>query len=141
MKYFTLFFILLSSISSYAQKADTASHSKSTEMVYRVVQVMPEYPGGKDSLNAFIAANLKYPRSAKEDRVQGTVIVEFIVEADGTLSDIKVKKSVQAKLDQEAIRLVKLFPPYKPGKQGGKAVRVLSSVPIDFKITEKEGGK
>jgi protein TonB len=137
---FLLSLILVTTISafSFSQKTDsTASVSKSVAPIYRVVQVMPEFPGGKDSLSAFIAANQKYPRSAKENRIEGTVVTEFVVETDGSLSDIKVKKSLDPKLDAEAIRLIKSMPPFKAGKQQGKAVRVSYTLPVVFKITDK----
>jgi protein TonB len=131
----SFFFFALISV-SYGQTADSTAGPKPAGPVYRVVQVMPEFPGGKDSLEAFIKANLKYPRSARENKIEGTVQTEFTVETDGSLSDIKVKKAVSPKLDDEAVRLIKLMPKFKPGKQQGKAVRVIYSVPVTFKMPQ-----
>lgn len=135
MKYLLLLAAIAFSSLTFAQKADSTTAPKSTAPVYRVVQVMPEYPGGKDSLTAYIQTHLKYPRSAKENRIEGTVVTEFTIETDGTVSDIKVKKAVSPKLDDEAVRLVKTLPAFKPGSQQGKAVRVIYSVPVVFKIS------
>jgi len=136
MKYFFLVLALTFSALSFSQKIDSLSKPKSTEPVYRVVQVMPEYPGGKDSLTAFIKANQKYPRAARENSKQGTVVIEFVIDTDGSLTDIKVKTSIYPKLDEEALRIVKLMPKFSPGKQTGKPVRVMQSLPIVFKLPD-----
>ncbi len=147
MKYLLFSFLLVFSASAFSQSADTAVRiqdsvvrTQSPGIVYRVVQVMPEFPGGKDSLASYIKRNVRYPRALREERVQGTVVVEFVVDIDGSIWDPKIKTSANPKLDAEAIRLVKTFPAYNPGKQGGKPVKVISTATVDFKL-EKEGAK
>jgi protein TonB len=136
MKYFVFVISLACSTLTFSQKTDSLSKPASNAPVYRVVQIMPEFPGGKDSMNAFIKANLKYPRAAKENSKQGTVVIEFVIDTDGSLTDIKVKTAIYPLLDQEALRVVKLMPKYSPGKQAGKPVKVISSIPITFKMPD-----
>ena len=132
MKFLLASLIIFLSMASSAQKAD--SLPKPSAPVYRVVEVMPEYPGGTDSLTAFFKANLKYPRSARENSISGKVVYEAVVETDGSLSEIKIKTAVSPKLDEEALRLIKLLPKFSPGKQKGKLVRVMITLPVDFKL-------
>ena len=99
--------------------------------VYDAVEQMPAFPG---NLNGFISSNLKYPAIAEENGVQGRVIVQFVVDRDGSISDIKVVRSVDASLDREAVRLVRSMPRWTPGKQNGKAVRVRYTLPINFRL-------
>ena len=95
---------------------------------------MPEYPGGEDAMTRFIQKNIKYPDLERESGIQGRVIIKFIVNGDGSLSDIYVAKGVSAGIDSEAIRVVKLMPKLKPGKQDGIPVRVQYALPIAFKL-------
>lgn len=101
--------------------------------VYDVVENMPSYPGGISQMRAFIQNNLRYPEDAIKDGIQGRVILSFIVEKDGSLTDIKVVRSVSPSLDKEAIRIVKSMPKWIPGKQNGRSVRVKYIIPINFK--------
>lgn len=101
--------------------------------VYDVVENMPSYPGGISQMRAFIQNNLRYPEDAIKDGIQGRVILSFIVEKDGSLTDIKVVRSVSPSLDKEAIRIVKSMPKWIPGKQNGRSVRVKYIIPIHFK--------
>jgi protein TonB len=130
-----LFVVLISySAISYSQHSDSTLRPRAAEPAYRMVEVMPEYPGGPDSLASFIKANLKYPRAARENSMSGKVVIEAIVEKDGSLSDIRIKTAVFPKLDEEALRIVKLLPKYNPGQQKGKPVRVIISLPVIFKL-------
>lgn len=99
------------------------------------VEQMPEYPGGIMAMQNFLSTNLKYPTEAKEKNIQGRVIVSFIVDTDGKLTDVNVLKSVDPLLDSEAVRMIYAMPAWKPGMQDGKAVRVSFSVPVNFKIS------
>ena len=103
--------------------------------VYMIVDEMPEFPGGDDKLMEFIAGQTKYPQEAKEKGIQGRVFVSFIVEQDGSITDIKVLlPSIGKGCDEEAIRVVESMPKWKPGKLNGKLVRVRYQVPVEFKL-------
>lgn len=107
---------------------------KDTINVYDCVEQMPFFPGGSQKLKEFIEENLRYPKELEETCVQGRVIVRFIVERNGKLSNVKVVKSVHPALDKEAIRIVKLMPRWIPGRQNGITVRVKCYIPIIFRL-------
>lgn len=100
-------------------------------------QVLPEYPGGNDSLNAFIQHNLQYPESAKEQGIEGTVMITFIVEKDGSVTFLRIDQSVNEELDAEAKRLVNIMPKWKPGYMGPRFLRVPYTLPIAFKLDKE----
>ena len=102
--------------------------------VFDVVEEMPSFPGGNVALMSYLNGNTKYPVVAQENGVQGRVIVSFVVERDGSISDVKVARSVDPSLDREAQRVVKSMPKWKPGKQNGSAVRVKYTVPVVFRL-------
>jgi len=102
--------------------------------VFDVVEEMPQFPGGQAALLEYLAKNIKYPVVAEENGVQGRVIVTFVVERDGSITDVKVVKSVDPSLDKEATRVVKSMPKWQPGKQNGSAVRVKYTVPVQFRL-------
>ena len=102
--------------------------------VFDVVEEMPQFPGGQAALLEYLAKNIKYPVVAEENGIQGRVIVTFVVERDGSITDVKVVKSVDPSLDKEASRVVKAMPKWQPGKQNGSAVRVKYTVPVQFKL-------
>ncbi len=102
--------------------------------VFDVVEEMPSFPGGQGALMSYLSSNVKYPVVAQENGVQGRVIVSFVVERDGSISDVKVARSVDPSLDREAQRVVKSMPKWKPGKQNGQAVRVKYTVPVVFRL-------
>ena len=106
--------------------------------VYMIVDEMPEFPGGDKELYQFIADNVKYPAEAKEKGIRGIVYVNFIVEPDGSLSNIKVLKGVGGGCDEEAIRIVESMPKFKPGMQNGEAVRVSYTIPVIFRLEDKQ---
>lgn len=105
-----------------------------TNKVFDVVEVMPSFPGGNGALMSYLSSNVKYPVVAQENGVQGRVIVSFVVERDGSISDVKVIRSVDPSLDREAARVVKSMPKWNPGKQNGSAVRVKYNVPVSFRL-------
>ena len=107
---------------------------KDTINVYDCVEQMPSFPGGSQKLKEFIEENLRYPKELEETCVQGRVIVRFIVERNGKLSNVKVVKSVDPVLDKEALRIVKLMPRWIPGRQNGITVRVKFYIPIIFRL-------
>ncbi len=102
--------------------------------VFDVVEEMPSFPGGAAALQAFLSSNTKYPVVAQENGVQGRVIVSFVVERDGSITDVRVVRSVDPSLDREASRVVRSMPRWSPGKQNGSAVRVKYTVPVVFRL-------
>ena len=102
--------------------------------VFDVVEQMPSFPGGPSALMQYLSSNIKYPVVAEENGVQGRVVCTFVVERDGSITDVRVIKSVDPSLDKEAVRVVKSMPKWIPGKQNGSAVRVKYTVPVTFKL-------
>lgn len=102
--------------------------------VFDVVEQMPSFPGGNEALMKFLSDNVKYPVVAQENGVQGRVVVSFVVEKDGSITDVKVVRSVDPSLDKEAARVVKSMPRWIPGRQNGAAVRVKYNVPVSFRL-------
>ena len=102
--------------------------------VFDVVEEMPHFPGGAAALQAFLSSNTKYPVVAQENGVQGRVTVSFVVERDGSITDVRVVRSVDPSLDREASRVVRSMPRWSPGKQNGSAVRVKYTVPVVFRL-------
>tara|TARA_B110000467_G_C18096321_1_gene354710 strand:- start:45 stop:698 length:654 start_codon:yes stop_codon:yes gene_type:complete len=101
---------------------------------FMVVENMPEFPGGDLGLMKYIQKNVKYPAIAKEYNITGKVYVSFIVDKSGSVTNAKIVRGVDKNLDAEALRVVKSLPKYKPGKQRGKAVRVMFTIPINFTL-------
>ena len=102
--------------------------------VFDVVEQMPSFPGGPSALMQYLSSNIKYPVVAEENGVQGRVVCTFVVERDGSITDVRVIKSVDPSLDKEAVRVVKSMPKWIPGKQNGSAVRVKYTVPVTFRL-------
>ena len=102
--------------------------------VFEVVEQMPSFPGGPAALMKYLSENIKYPVVAQENGVQGRVVVSFVVERDGSITDVKVARSVDPSLDREAMRVVRSMPHWIPGKQNGSAVRVKYNVPVSFRL-------
>ncbi len=105
-----------------------------TNKVFDVVEVMPSFPGGQGALMSYLNSHTKYPVVAQENGVQGRVTVSFVVERDGSITDVHVVRSVDPSLDREAARVVSSMPNWQPGKQNGSAVRVKFNVPVQFKL-------
>ncbi len=108
--------------------------TSANDKVYEVCEQMPTFPGGDAALMKYLSENVKYPALAIKAQEQGRVVVSFTVEKDGTISDVKVARSVTPSLDAEAVRVVKAMPKWTPGKQGGQLVRVRYNVPVSFKL-------
>jgi TonB family protein len=111
---------------------------KDTNAPFIVVEQMPEFPGGEDSLRNFIRRTIKYPDLARESSVEGTVYINFIIEKDGSVSNPKILRGIGSGCDEEAIRVIKLMPRWIPGKQNGKTVRVQYNLPIKFKLDDEK---
>ena len=102
--------------------------------VFDVVEQMPSFPGGQAALMQWLSSNIKYPVVAEENGVQGRVVCTFVVEKDGSITDVKVVRGVDPSLDKEAVRVLKQMPHWIPGKQNGSAVRVKYTVPVTFRL-------
>ena len=118
-------------ISAHAQKTVV---SQTNQKVFDTVEQMPEYPGGMQAMIEFLQTNMKYPEDAAKQKVEGRVMVQFVVETDGSVSDVHVAKQVFPSLDAEAIRVVKAMPNWTPGKEKGRVVRVKYLLPIVFRM-------
>ena len=108
--------------------------SATKDEVFMVAEQMPEFPGGMSELIKYLQNNIKYPKAAKDKKIQGRVIVQFVVEKDGTPTEFNVLRSIDPDLDAEALRVLQAMPKWKPGMQKGQAVRVKFTVPVTFKI-------
>ena len=124
-----------------AVKTEPVKTEKGEELIFQVVEQMPEFPGGMGEAMKFLAKNIKYPISAQQAKIEGRVIVQFVVERDGSVSDVKVMRGVSPELDAEAIRVVSMMPKWIPGKQRGKAVAVKYTMPIMFRLQTPEPKK
>ena len=102
--------------------------------VFDVVEQMPSFKGGDAALMEWLSKNIKYPVVAEENGIQGRVVATFVVERDGSITDVKIVKSVDPSLDKEAVRVLKAMPKWIPGKQNGQAVRVKYTVPVTFRL-------
>ncbi len=107
---------------------------KDSSPLFTIVEQMPECIGGNIARNRFLSENIHYPQSALKNGIQGTVYVHFIIEKDGSISDIKVLKGIGGGCDEEAIRVLSIIPKWIPGRQNGKTVRVLFNTPISFSL-------
>ena len=102
--------------------------------VFEVVEQMPQFPGGDGALMQYLSSHIKYPVVAEENGIQGRVVCTFVVERNGSITDVRVVKSVDPSLDKEAVRVIKGMPNWIPGKQNGSAVRVKYTVPVTFRL-------
>ena len=127
-------FLLLLLFSVYTPSAFTQIENKKDTSIVFLVDQMPVFPGGEDSMYRFISSNVVYPKVAKETNINGTVIISFIVEADGSVSNAKVEIGIGGGCDEEALRVVNLMPNWTPGKQAGKPCRVLYKLPLKFSL-------
>lgn len=109
--------------------------------IFTVVEKMPEFPGGQKAMYKYLGENIKYPQKAKENGIQGTVFISYVIEKDGSVSHAKILRGVEKSLDKEAIRVVTGMPKWKPGKQRGEAVRVQYNLPIKFTLDDKKEKK
>lgn len=105
-----------------------------TEEIFVVVEDQPLFPGGNAAMMKFLSENIKYPVIAQENGIQGRVICNFVVEKDGSITDVQVVRGVDPSLDKEAVRVIQQMPRWKPGKQRGQAVRVRFTLPVVFRL-------
>lgn len=104
------------------------------DQIFDFLEEMPEFPGGETEMMKFLSKNVVYPTIASENGIQGRVMVGFVVERDGSVSDVKVLRGVDPSLDKEAVRVVKSMPKWKPGMQTGKPVRCRFTIPVNFRL-------
>lgn len=113
---------------------DDSDVSSTNDNPLDVVEEMPQFPGGAAALMQYLSKNIRYPEEAHKNNIQGRVIVNFIVETDGSITEAKVTRSIHPLLDAEALRVINAMPKWNPGMQGGKPVRVKYTVPVTFKL-------
>ena len=106
------------------------------EEIFMIVEQVPEYPGGDEARLNFLRNNIKYPQMAREAGIQGTVYVGFVVEKDGSVTQVKVLRGIGGGCDEEAVRVTKMMPKWKAGKQRGKEVRVSYNMPVKFTLQD-----
>ena len=116
------------------QPAVNSDSTESSKLFGEAIEEMASFPGGSVALMQYIAQNLRYPNIQGDCNIQGRVIVGFTINEDGILSDIKVMKSISPAFDEEAIRVVKSMPKWKPAKLNGKAVKSKYTIPVNFRI-------
>ncbi len=107
-----------------------------TEEIFVVVEEQPEFPGGNAAMMKFLSDNIKYPVIAQENGIQGRVITNFVVERDGSITDVQVVRGVDPSLDKEAVRVIQSMPKWKAGRQRGSAVRVRFTLPVVFRLQQ-----
>lgn len=120
---------LLCPTSAFSQNNDTISN-----YVWSNPEILPGFPGGNKALKQFINDNLKYPKKAQEEKIEGRVILRFNIKTDGSIEDIKVFKSVREDLDKEAVRIVKKMPKWTPGQFNGEIIECKMFLPVIFKL-------
>lgn len=113
---------------------NASSVSEAPKEVFVVVEEMPSFPGGDKALMDFVYSNIQYPEVAKKNKIQGTVTIRFCITSKGTIDQVSVIRGVDPSLDEEAMRVIKMLPPWQPGKQGGKPVNVWYVIPIKFAL-------
>ena len=113
---------------------DNAVVNEDENQIFVFVEEYPEFPNGEENLYKYLGSNIKYPHDALENGIQGTVVVKFVVEKDGSISNVKAVRKIGGGCDEEAVRVVKRMPRWKPGKQSGKPVRTEFTLPIQFKL-------
>ena len=118
---------------------DVATSKEDT--VYQIVEQMPQYTGGEEAMMKYVAENIKYPQAAKDKNISGRVFVGFVIEKDGSVSNVKVVRGIGGGCDEEAARVIKEMPKWKPGMQKGKPVRVNYMMPIFFKLDDGQPAK
>jgi protein TonB len=116
------------------EKVEEKPKEDLSRKVFDVVEKMPSYPGGNGALQRWLSSNITYPAAAAENGVEGRVIVAFVVETDGSVSDVRIARGVDPSLDREALSVVKRMPKWIPGMQNGSPVRVKFNVPVTFKL-------
>ena len=124
--------ILLVVVALFCSTSVMAQTEVEDDAIFVVAENAPEFPGGSDSLYAYIARNIKYPETAKKEKIEGRVFVTFVIEKDGQVSSAKILRDIGGGCGEEAIRVVKSMPKWKPGTQRGNPVRFQFNLPVSF---------
>ena len=119
-----------------AEDAPVHVLEKDNDTVFQIVEQMPEFPGGVEALMKYISENVKYPQEAKDKNISGRVVLGFVIEKDGSVNEVKVLRGIGGGCDDEAVRVIKTMPKWKPGRQKGEPVRVFYQIPINFKLDD-----
>lgn len=127
------------SVHLFEQLFDLATYEEDT--VYQIVEQMPQYTGGEEAMMKYVAENIKYPQAAKDKNIGGRVFVSFVIEKDGSVNEVKVMRGIGGGCDEEAVRVIKGMPKWKPGMQKGKPVRVSYMMPLNFKLSDDQPAK
>jgi protein TonB len=131
-------FLMLSLFTFNANAQEDSLIYETNDTIFDPVEIYAEFPGGEDSLMMFVYSNLVYPTQALKEKIEGRVVCDFVVEKDGSISDIKILRSFGYGCDEEAVRIVKLMPKWIPGKLKGEVVRVKFTLPIKFKLNKTQ---
>ena len=126
--------ILLVALALFCCTSAMAQTVVEDDAIFVVAENAPEFPGGEDSLYAYIARNIKYPEAAKKEKIEGRVFVTFVIEKDGQVSSAKILRDIGGGCGEEAIRVVKNMPKWKPGTQRGNPVRFQFNLPVSFML-------
>ncbi|TNF46613.1 MAG: energy transducer TonB [Bacteroidetes bacterium] len=133
MKKILIAFGLLIASQSFAQEGNKQI-TKVKEEPAQAIIIEASYPGGQEELMKYIASSMKYPQDALDNGFQGKVYVGFVVNVDGSISDIELKRGVQESLDQEAMRIIRQMPNWNPAEQDGQAIKSSYTLPVSFKL-------
>lgn len=141
MKFLSLIFFVIpfTLISQEIEPVEPIEIEEEVEIVKQdeiasILEVMPEFPGGEEAMHKFIVKNVKYPAIDREAGIQGRVYVKFVVEVDGSITNIQVLRGVSKNIDAECIRVIKMMPKWKAGENHGKKVRCYYTLPFTFKM-------
>ena len=126
--------ILLVVVALFCSTSVMAQTEVEDDAIFVVAENAPEFPGGSDSLYAYIARNIKYPETAKKEKIEGRVFVTFVIEKDGQVSSAKILRDIGGGCGEEALRVVKNMPKWKPGTQRGNPVRFQFNLPVSFML-------
>jgi len=121
--------------SSFVKQA--FSQEEEENQIFTIVENQPQFPGGQVALNSYISSNLQYPENARKNGIEGTVYATFVVEEDGSISNIRILKGLDSECDEEVIRVLSNMPKWKPGTQRGKTVRVQFNIPVRFGLGKR----
>lgn len=132
---FVFLCLLLSTMTNVAQNEGSYYTDTLTGVHYdyeKIIEVAPQFPGGEDSLNHFLLSQIVYPKEAQDNQIQGIVYVGFTINEDGSVSDVRIMRSVGAGLDEEAMRVISMMPKWTPAQNKGKPTRVDMCLPVRF---------
>lgn len=149
-KIMLLLFMLSPGASIFAQRTDSSAWNSSEnplppspkekadlpDKVFTVVEHMPEYPGGQPAMTQYLSQNIRYPEYARKNNIQGKVVVKFVIDRDGSVFMAEIIRPIGGGCDEEALRVVKAMPRWKPGLQLGKPIRVYYTMPINFRLSQ-----